>query len=243
MQNRVLKFIILITLSLIGFTGNAQVSSHRLNQADSLFALKRYTQAFEQYQAVLANKEYSPAMLLKMAYIQEGLNQPGSALYYLNLYQLVSDDKAVIQKMEELAQKNNLDGYKATDLDRVLLIYKDYRAEITLALAAVMLFLFSLSFYFKIRKKEPIVGLFITASIVAIGFLVHLNFGEQLDTGIIMQPNTYVMSGPSAGASVISIVNEGHRVEVVGKKDVWLKIVWNGQPAYIKKEHLLPIKL
>ena len=221
--------------------GIAQVSSFRLQQADSLFENKRYTQAFEQYQAILSNKEYSPAMLLKMAYIQEGLNQPGSALYYLNLYHLVSNDKAVVQKMEELAQKHNLDGYKSTDLDRVMLIYKDYRAQITLGLGAIMIFVLSLSFYFKVRKKESIVGLFVTATAIAIAFFTHLNFGERLDTGIIMQPNTYIMSGPSAGASVVSIAREGHRVEVIGKKDVWLKIIWNGEYAYIKQEHLLPI--
>ncbi len=243
MQNRVLKFIILFIFVILGADGHAQVSSFRLQKADSLFQNKLYTQAFEQYQSILSNKEYTPAMLLKMAYIQEGLNQPGSALYYLNLYHLVSNDKAVVQKMEELAQKHNLDGYKSTDLDRVLLIYKTYREAITFGLGTLMLFVCSLAFYFKIRKNEPIVGLFVTVFVIAIAFFSHLNFGEQLDTGIIMQPNTYIMSGPSAGASVVSIVSEGHRVEVVGKKDVWLKIIWNGQPAYIKQEHLLPIVL
>ncbi len=243
MQNAVLKFITLSLIIVTSIEGNAQVSSFRLQQADSLFENKRYTQAFEQYQAILDNKEYTPAMLLKMAYIQEGLNQPGNALYYLNLYHLVSNDKAVIQKMEDLAQKHNLDGYKSTDLDRVMLIYKDYREEITLGLGVVMIFLLSLSFYFKIRKKEPVIGLFVTACFLAVAFFAHLNFGERFDTGIIMQPNTYIMSGPSAGASVLSIVNEGHRVEVIGKKDVWLKIIWNGVPAYVKQEHLMPIAL
>lgn len=243
MQNRILKFTILFTILFTGGEGIAQVSSFRLQQADSLFENRRYVQAFEQYEAILANKEYSPAMLLKMAYIQEGLNQSGSALYYLNLYHLITNDKAVVHKMEELARKHNLDGYKATDLDRVLMIYKDHREWITLGMGAIMVFLISVTFYFKIRKREPVVGLFITAIVLAIGFFVHLNFGERLDTGIITMPNTYIMSGPSAGASVISIVDEGHRVEIVGKKDVWLKIIWNGEPAYIKQEHLLPIKL
>ncbi len=243
MQNRVLKFIILSILLLVGYSGNSQISTYRLQQADSLFEIKRYTQAYEQYQAILTNSEYSPAMLLKMAYIQEGLNQPGKALYYLNLYHLITNDKAVVQKMEDLAQKYNLDGYKATDIDRVLLIYKTYREEITLGISVILFFLISLSFYFKVRQKEHVIGLFITTTIIAIGFFAHLNFGERYDTGIIAHQNTYIMSGPSAGASVVSIVDEGHRVEIVGKKDVWLKIVWNGEHAYIKQEYLLPIKL
>ncbi len=51
------------------------------------------------------------------------------------------------------------------------------------------------------------------------------------------------MNGPSAGASVISIVRDGHRVQVLGKEDVWLKVQWGEGVAYIKENNLLPVKL
>ena len=50
-------------------------------------------------------------------------------------------------------------------------------------------------------------------------------------------------SRPSAGASVVAILTAGHRVEVVGKKDVWLKIRWDGETVYIKEGNILPISL
>ena len=43
-------------------------------------------------------------MLLKMAYIQEGLEQYPEALYYLNLYYNQNPSKKVLAKMETLAE-------------------------------------------------------------------------------------------------------------------------------------------
>ena len=47
------------------------------------------------------------------------------------------------------------------------------------------------------------------------------------------------MDGPSAGASVISVVNEGHRVEVVGKTDVWYKVRWGEDEVFVRDHSLL----
>ena len=84
MQRQVLK-ILLIIPGLCGFFAAAgQVSSFRLGQADSLYEKKQYTQSLEHYQAMLQKGEYTPAMLLKMAYIEEGLGRVGQALYCLD---------------------------------------------------------------------------------------------------------------------------------------------------------------
>jgi hypothetical protein len=245
MQNGYLKilpwlFFIVLCPSM---TGLAQVSGYRLQQADSLFVEKRYTQSFDRYTEILKNREYTPAMLLKMAYIQEGLDHIGKALYYLNLYYLVTQDQTALTKMEELASKHNLEGYKATDTDRFLGWYHDYHFFVTGALGAILIFLVSLTFYRKTRLKRRPVGSFITLILLLLVFFVHVNYGEIISTGIVADPNTYVMSGPSAGASVVEIVDAGHRVEVIGKKDVWLKIRWNGDVAYVKENHLLPVTL
>ena len=51
------------------------------------------------------------------------------------------------------------------------------------------------------------------------------------------------MQGPSPGAPLVEIVNEGHRVEIIGKKDVWVEVLWEGEPAYIKEGNLLTVEL
>jgi uncharacterized protein YgiM (DUF1202 family) len=51
------------------------------------------------------------------------------------------------------------------------------------------------------------------------------------------------MEGPSPGSGVVEIVDEGHRVEIVGKKDVWLQVLWNGEVAYVREGSMLPVRL
>jgi hypothetical protein len=52
-------------------------------------------------------------MLLKMAFVKEGLGDYSNALYYLNLYYLKTYDKKVLKKMENLAERyHKLEGYE-----------------------------------------------------------------------------------------------------------------------------------
>ncbi len=232
----------MIILSVCSFSTMAQTSSHRLDVADSLFRAKRYVESYEQYQNILESKQYSTAMLLKMAYIQEGLNHIGQAMYYLNLYFLASNDKSVLSKMETMATKFNLEGYETSDKDQFLSFYHDYNFYISIFLAALLCLFISIIFYTRFkRKKRPIVSV-VFMVIVIIGFFVHLNFGDRITTGVIAESDTFIMEGPSAGAPVTKVVNEGHRVEVLGEKDVWLKVKWNDEIAYVKSNRILPIE-
>jgi hypothetical protein len=242
MQRQLLKIlIVLLPLLLSAPALLAQVSAFRMQQADSLYEIKRYTQSLEHYQSILDQKQYSPAMLLKMAYIEEGLNRVGQALYYLNLYYLASHDKLVLEKMEELAAKYRLDGYDHSDREIALSFYHDYHLPISMTLSVLAVFFLSLIFYWKKKGKRSVaMGVLLFAVLTLLA--VHINMGESA-MGIVGEPNTYLMDGPSAGASVISVIEEGHRVEVVGKTDVWYEIVWNGNRAFIKENNLLPIRL
>ena len=112
---KILPLFALVSLA-ISHSAPAQTSGFRLKTADSLFQAKRYTQSLEHYEEILRQRQYSPAMLLKMAYIHEGLNNIGSAMYYLNLYYIATADETVVDKMDELATKFDLEGYVAARL-------------------------------------------------------------------------------------------------------------------------------
>jgi hypothetical protein len=245
MQSGYLKIVLsAIILIITPFSqSRAQTSSYRLKVADSLYQAKQYTQSFEHYREILAQKQYTPAMLLKMAYIQEGLNNIGNALFYLNLYFKVSNDKAALSKMEELAYRFKLDGYDTTDADHFMTFYQDYFHHISFALAALAILFLSMVFYTRQRlKTRPLItgtGLII----FLLAFFAHINFGDRTPVGIISSPRTYVMDGPSPGASLITIAKDGHRVQITGKKDVWVKIRWNGKIAYVRENSLLPVEI
>jgi hypothetical protein len=243
MQSWVLKIVFVFVMVAGAILAlHAQVSKFRLQQADSLFVDKKYTQSLEHYQTILGQNEYTPAMLLKMAYIQEGLNNVGEALYYLNLYYLASNDKTVLTKMEELAGRYNLQGYENSDADQALAFYRDYHFNITLGLGVIAIFLVALAFSIRRKGQRPIASTIFSA-VILLTLFFHVNMGGTISMGIIGASNTFLMDGPSPGSSVVDVVNEGHRIEITGKKDVWLQVEWNGQVAYIREGNLLPVKL
>ncbi len=240
MQRRVIKILIILGISFFGSAeiSQAQVLGFRLKKADSLFQAKRYVQSLEHYQTILEQKQYTPAMLLKMAFIHEGLGHIGSALYCLNLYYAQTHDQAVSDKMEELAAKFNLTGYEYSDRNKIFSLYHQYKLLISFAIGALTIFLMSVILFLK-RKKQSVIFPASILVILLVGFLIHVNAGQTFSSGIVSHPHTYVMAGPSSGADVIAIIDEGHRFDVVGKKDVWLKIKWNGETAFVKENNLL----
>ncbi|MBL7877228.1 MAG: hypothetical protein JNL53_16305, partial [Cyclobacteriaceae bacterium] len=67
-QTRILKILL---ISGVLFSGGPAQAEHpvQLTQGDSLFAKKQYTQSFDLYKVLYESGRYTPAMLLKMAYI------------------------------------------------------------------------------------------------------------------------------------------------------------------------------
>ena len=233
-----IKLIIILSL----LTVKAQDHARDLEVADSLFHERKYTQSFEIYDRILKSENLtSPAMLLKMAYIKEGLGDYSNALYYLNLYYLQTHNKRALRKMEDLAKKYNLEGYKYTDVEFFMNVFYRYYSAIVYGLSGLVLILIAYIVYKKLRMKiNPGFSLFYLFIVVGLLFYV-VNFGKRYQKGIIISPDTYLMDGPSSGAKLIAIADMGHRVHVLGKDDVWVKVEWEGSTAYIKENNILQI--
>ena len=241
-QKSDLKFILLLLLLATHF---AQAQSPRSYMAagDSLFAQKQYTESLGQYRKVLDQKYYSPALFLKMAYIFEGLGVLSESLYYLSLYHLASHDHQALKKMEEIANSHQLQGYKMDDTIQLQhLLQKNY-GLLVLALVSAVVFLFALLVYQK-RKygRRP---LFTGIALVLLlgGLFLLVNYKGKTGRGIVRQPATYLMMGPSAGADVLEIIGEGHQLPITGREDVWLKVKWMGRDAYLKENEILRIEI
>lgn len=214
----------------------------KLALADSLFAGKRYTQSFQLYEEILRDDNLSStAMLMKMAYIKEGLNNPAEALYYLNLYYLKTSDKDVLQKMEALAEDKGLRGYDFNDFEFFKTIFYRYYSYLIYFLFALAFLLLVVSYHQKFRRhKTPVVPA-LGMVIVLVLLFYTLNFSLTYNRGIVIQNQTYLMQGPSAGAEVLAIVDKGHRLEIKGEEDVWIRTTWDNQTVYIKNNKLRPI--
>jgi len=215
----------------------------KLGLADSLFRRKQYTQSLELYDELFQHQFYTSSMLLKLAFIQEGLGHVGQSIYYLNLYFLATHDPQALIKIEEVAARNKLEGYSDSDAARLWTVMKENHFRILGSLLSICVFLFALAYYQKVKlNRKPIVTEVVLLFFLALLFIQSYLLQTKAQ-GIIASASTYLMSGPSAGSSVIAIVGEGHRLEVLGKKDVWVRVKWLDSEVYVKEDALLPVSL
>ncbi len=233
-HNLVFKLSVFVYLFAISIYSFGADSATELSYADSLFKAKKYTESFEVYNTVLENGDYTPSMLLKMAFIREGLGDVSGALYYLNQYYNQTSNEKVLAKLEEIAKENQLTGYDFGDADFFINIYNQYRFQFLGGLFALSLFLFTLALYHKRKYNQRPIALGVCHLISLMLFFYLLNFGVSLDKGIIADQQTYLMTGPSGGANVLGIIEKGHRVEILGQEGIWVKIIWNNQAVYVR---------
>jgi hypothetical protein len=244
MQNpisKILKYIFILFL-----TGTQLAQSQSINNdlksADSLFLAKKYTESLSIYNDILESSgKATPAMLLKMAYINEGLESYGDALYHLNnYYSLTSDERALI-KMRDLAATQDLEGYEASNLDYLIKFYRQYRFMFVAVVATLGILIIAMIFRQKKKHGKPAPTLGVALVIIVTIGLYLANFTGVKDKGIISNTNTYVMTGPSAGADLVEVVGEGHKVEILSKRDVWVEIKWKEQRAFVRESNIKPL--
>src|SRR5690554_4430045 len=94
-------FLLLFMQSSIG-----QASEPALQKADSLFATKNYQEALVIYKEILEDDQaFSPAMLLKMAFISEGLGDYSGTTLYLSKYYDYNPSSQVPEKIRQLTNQ------------------------------------------------------------------------------------------------------------------------------------------
>ncbi len=241
MQNRTFKFINLIFIGIVfSFqTAVCQSVTEDINNADSLFSARRYTQSLRIYEQIYEEQqEATPAMLLKMAYSNEAMENLGKTFLYLSDYYRLTGDEEVLKKMEQLASVNGLEGYDMSQFDQARKVVEDYKLQILGVLFAFALLILAMIFR-KLKKhqtKSPSLAISLIIILALIFYTVNLNSNKT--KALIIQSNAYLMSGPSAAAELIEVVGQGHRVEVIGKKDIWYEIKWKGRRAYVRENNL-----
>jgi len=239
LQTSFLKFLVTISFFFSFHAGEAQ--SQKIKLADSLFRSKQYTQSLEIYQSLFNDQKYSPAMLLKMAYIQEGLGKIGQTLYYLKLYHLATDDEQAQHKMEELAGKFGLSGYDSNDASRV---QQWIDKKITIVQVGLVCILLLISYAMFVRRKmEQKPWLAAGVIVLVSASIFYLNNFYSSNSVILNNDRTYLMEGPSSGAPVAGILAEGNQLQLLDHTDVWLKVKWMDKIVYVKNSSVLKVAL
>ena len=241
MQKRGFNFLNLIFLALFlaPQLSNSQDFKKELEKADSLFSVRKYTQSLSIYEKIYQEQnEASPAMLLKMAYSNEAMGNIAKALLYLHDYLRITGDEEVLDKMKQLASVNGLEGYNMSQFEKAKTAVEDYKLEVLGVLFALAVLIVAM-IYRKIQKhgaKSPSLAASLLIVLALIFYVVNLN--QAKTRGLVMQNKAYLMTGPSAAAELVEIIDQGHKVEIIGKKDIWYEIKWRGQRAYIRENNL-----
>jgi hypothetical protein len=228
-------FAVVLTFSSLLASANEQL----LAKADSLYTQKKFTASSKVYEQLYQQGLFSPATLLKMAFVYEGLGETGKALYYLSAYYRLTEDPKTYEKIQTLANAKGVSGFELSEMDR-LSIWANNRKEIYLpVLISIAVFLTALSFYHTKRKQSN--GKFVAAFLSILTVLVlfvSINFIETRNKAIITT-GSYFMSGPSAAANLIQLIPEGNQVKLGQEHDIWIEAEWNDERGYLRKTDLL----
>ncbi|MDN3669626.1 SH3 domain-containing protein [Echinicola jeungdonensis] len=233
----IVNFIIFFILFLQSV--NCQADSEKLIFADSLFKTGSFKEAYQEYQNILQeDNSYSPAMLLRMAYIAEGMGQFNEATFYLSKYYDYNPNSKIISKIKSLTSQSELKGYEVSDRAQFFKILTNNQQTITgvLALLLVLSLILNLS-----RKNQDQPKYYIPIMILLILVFLSNNFLESPKKGVIKGNPTVIMDQPTAGGNLIKKVGPGHRVTIDGSTDIWYHIKWDGKKAYVKKDKVAEI--
>jgi hypothetical protein len=240
-RSKIFSFFFALTFVLIQ-PAWAQDPIDAFAQADSLFADHQYTAALERYEQILRQEDhYSASMLLKMAYIKEGQRDFTGAMYYLHLYYAKHPSRSVLRKMEELAQTNGLTGYEYNDLKFFSTQFqKHYMRLLQLMMIGAVMIATALVIR-RWKGHQPSVQTLSVYGAFLLAILFYINFLSLGKEGIIQNEQVSVMSAPSAGATWLATASQGHKVSIGGEQDIWYKVKWKGEWAYVRKNNLLPL--
>ena len=218
----------------------AQKNSTALAKADSLFEAGAYEQAYPVYRRVLRQEQLvSSRLLLRMAYIQEGLEHYPAALYYLSLAQARQPRLATWRKMTELAQNYRLTGYATTWQQQFSITLRRYYYRILQVLLVVAVAGGTLLL---VRRRHTqttwwsVYGGYVGLAVV------YLNLFGPEKVGIVSRPSAAIMEAPSPGASWLTTAAAGDRLIVLGQRDIWYEVQWRGQSAYIRRHDLMLVQ-
>ena len=239
MQN-ITKLFLTFKLNFIFFLAFSQSNEDKIQKADSLFNNQKFTEALKIYEESFnKSKLASPNMLLKMAFIHEGLNDYTKTLYYLSLYYLYAPNTETMIQMENIAHQYQLKGYEYSDLDLLKVIYYRYFEYLTYGLAIFCCFIYLYILYRNLIRRS-VYNRYKFTFIISLLFLVlFILLIEEKPKAIIAKDNTYLMYSPSAGSELVKTIQKGHKVKILEKKDIWYKIEWGTQIAFVRESQLL----
>ncbi|HEX8424748.1 SH3 domain-containing protein [Hymenobacter sp.] len=233
-------FLFFLVLFWLSQPATAQNVTPELVRADSAFDAGAYQLAYRQYKALLRQDAVaSPRLLLRMAYVQEGLGHYPAALYYLSMALARQPRLSTWHKMADLARDQRLAGYPETWRQDLQLTFRRYYY---FGLQALLLGAVVGGTLLLVRRRQVTRGWWVAYGLYLVLTAVYLNLLGTERAALVVRPRAALMAGPSAGAAWLTTAAAGDRLVVQGQQDTWYQVQWQGQEAYIRTQDLLLVE-
>lgn len=210
-----------------------------LRRADSLFATGDQVNAARLYETALAEGHTATdPMLLKLASAYEQQNNVPRQLYYLDVYFERHPEDIVLRRMNDIARANNLSGYETDDLNYFYLFYRKYGIYFLLFLLIPAGYVFSVLILKRLRKEEiPGRQKWIVFAYLLL-LLVFTNLPEGVQSGITSQDRVLLRTDASAAAPVVDVIGRGHKLNILGTRDIYLRVLWHNELYFIRRDNV-----
>ncbi len=140
--------------------------------------------------------------------------------------------------MSDIARANNLNGYETDDLNYFYLFYRKYGTYVLLFLLIPGGYVFSV-LMLKVIRRQPIdqrqkwVVFFYLLLL-----LFFVNLPEGVQSGITSRDRVLLRTDPSAAATVQEVIGRGHKINILGSSDIYLRVLWRNELYYIRRDNV-----
>lgn len=210
-----------------------------LQQADSLFEQRRYVEGYALYDSMVqygVSSAEESRILLRMAYIQEGIGNYPLALYHILCYHARSYSSVAWLHAVRLAQRMDVPGYVQGDgLYFGLFLLRNHLWGNVLLVGLLV----GCVAWCWVRRRS--VGALVSLMGLVGLFWVWQSFAIWLPrSGVILDQRAVLMEGPSPAAAVLATdLLPGTRVEVVSVTPTWVLVQYTAPSGrhvgYIKR--------
>ncbi|MGM0579630.1 MAG: tetratricopeptide repeat protein [Bacteroidota bacterium] len=232
------KFLISSLILIVIFTtyGFTQSLEKELVKADSLYEKKQYLSAVKIYDKIFQEGHSSPAMLLKLAKIEEGMGNLGQSMFYLEKYYQLTKDENALNYLEDTTDEIAAIGFDYGLIYKADLFYKEWKLYFQLFFS-IVIFL-GLGLMIKNHNSTPKKNNYFAMAIIPILIVAFLNNYNGKSDAIVTITPSYLLEGPSSGANLVEKVNTPAKIQVKNQIDVWSKVIFEEKEAYIKTSQI-----
>ena len=201
-------------------------------EADTLFARGRHSEAYEAYSA-LPKEDQKPIHLIRMAYIEEARQEYPKALYHLMEHYLETQDARTWDKITELSRGHQINGYVLSEWERLSIILLRY-----IHLIWGVVFLVWCYFLFVLWRKKPQTSTYVGWLLLGLILLALLERQSWMPKWAVILEQSTLHKGPSAAAPQTGTLPAGTLLKVRKNELIWTSVLWQSEDRYIRTQHL-----